>query len=90
MRVNAFDTHVNLSKCAWAALPTRESSGPRADQRTHVRISGPTCEVSGPRASHRARVRAGALLPCTGSGINEKPRVRENSGRLLLRLDSNQ
>ena len=70
MRVNAFDTHVNLSKCAWAALPTRESAGPRASQ--------------------RARVRAGALLPCTGSGINEKPRVRENSGRLLLRLDSNQ
>ena len=30
------------------------------------------------------------LLPCTGSGINEKPRVREGSGRLLLRLDSNQ
>ena len=43
MRVNAFDTHVNLSKCAWAALPTRKSSGPRADQRAHVRVSGPAC-----------------------------------------------
>ena len=50
MRVNAFDTHVNLSKCAWAALPTRESAGPRADQRAHVRGVGPTCESSGPRA----------------------------------------
>ena len=50
MRVNAFDTHVNLSKCAWAALPTRESAGPRADQRAHVRGVGPTCESAGPRA----------------------------------------
>ena len=50
MRVNAFDTHVNLSKCAWAALPTRKSSGPRADQRAHVRGVGPTCESAGPRA----------------------------------------
>ena len=30
------------------------------------------------------------LLPCTGSETNEKPRARKGSGRLLLRLDSNQ
>ena len=57
MRVNAFDTHVNLSKCAWAALPTRKSSGPRADQRAHARVSGPTCGSAGPRARCRAHVR---------------------------------
>ena len=33
MRVNPLDTHVNLSTCAWEALPTRISSGPRASQR---------------------------------------------------------
>ena len=33
MRVNPLDTHVNLSTCAWEALPTREVSGPRASQR---------------------------------------------------------
>ena len=71
--------------------------GPRARCRAQAHMSGLACaRMHYPRIHQRdtrherARVRAGALLPCTGSGINEKPRVRENSGRLLLRLDSNQ
>ena len=40
MRVNPLDTHVNLSTCAWEALPTRISSGPRARCRAHARVSG--------------------------------------------------
>ena len=43
MRGNPLDTHVNLSTCAWAALPTRESSNPRARCRAQARMSGPTC-----------------------------------------------
>ena len=49
MRSNPLNTHVTLSICAWAALPTCESAGPRACQ-------GPTREVSGPGAHERARV----------------------------------
>ena len=59
-------------------------SGPACARANCLSLFAPASVVE------RARVRAGALLPCTGSGINEKPRVRENSGRLLLRLDSNQ
>ena len=43
MRGNPLDTHVNLSLCAWAALPTRISSGPRARCRAQARMSGPAC-----------------------------------------------
>ena len=62
----------------------------RVSGAAHAQVSGPTRESLGPGMHERARVRTGALLPCTGSGINEKPRAREGSGRLLLRLDSNQ
>ena len=37
VRGNPLDTHVTLSICAWAALPTRESSGPGAYERARVR-----------------------------------------------------
>ena len=54
MRVNPLDTHVNLSTCAWEALPTRISSGPRARCRAHARGVGPTRESAGPRRAARS------------------------------------
>ena len=60
MRVNPLDTHVNLSKYAWAALPAHKSAGPRTSQRAHARGVGPRRESAGPGAHERARVRAGA------------------------------
>ena len=39
MRGNPLDTHVNLSTCARAALPTRKSAGPRARCRAQAHMS---------------------------------------------------
>ena len=54
----------NLSICAWAALPTCISSGPRARCRAQARMSGPACArvhegkpPGGQAAAKRARVR---------------------------------
>ena len=43
------DAHVNPSTCAWAALPTRMSSGSRASESAQVQVIGPTCTSKGPR-----------------------------------------
>ena len=50
MRGNPLNTHVTLSTCAWAALPTRESAGPRTWCRAHVRGVGLRRTSAGPRA----------------------------------------
>ena len=55
MRVNPLDTHVNLSICVWAALPTCISSGPRARCRAHARVNGPRRESMGPGARRGAQ-----------------------------------
>ena len=44
LRGNPLDTHVNLSKRAWAALPTRISSGLRVRRRAHARVAGARSE----------------------------------------------
>ena len=41
-----FDAHVSPSTCTWAAVPTRISSGPRADKRARSPPVGLTCGTS--------------------------------------------
>ena len=63
--------------CAWAALPTRVSSGSRARCRAHAHIIGIMCESEGPRARRRAQAASTPrrTAPLTLSA-HTRPRVR--------------